>query len=402
MRGVQRLILLVMALITQYGYANSNTLDAQIHISAFAEDNYGLRRGHNRNDVTGWEQQAQIKITSDTGINQYSGGLKIKNQDIDAVGQLEDDQFDVFAGFTRSMETSRISADARYEQDTTLSDEFITGSNNLLRSDTERYRTTLNLNYLWLPTETTYWNFTVSGEDLNYEGNPIRLFPYQYYVFVVQPNWDYSSTQSVYLSLVKSRLDYEEREVSSVIPTYVDSSSASLGWRYEFSERSSLDLSVGYRQTEYEQIFQLCFPCQTLQTFNFEGDGATYNIEYSYKGEQSRGVLRFSQASSPNSSGRVLNERKSFASYRYNTSKRLSFDGSIEYVEQSDDLESLLINDYDTLYVYLSAYWRVYRAVSVFSRYRYISREEALFEDDKTESNRLDVGLRWIFDPNYF
>ena len=90
MRGVQRLILLVMAYITQYGYANSNTLDAQIHISAFAEDNYGLRRGHNRNDVTGWEQQAQIKITSDTGINQYSGGLKLKNQDIDAVADDTD------------------------------------------------------------------------------------------------------------------------------------------------------------------------------------------------------------------------------------------------------------------------------------------------------------------------
>ena len=58
-----------MAAVSVSSQANSNNIEAKVYVSGFAEDNYGLRRGRDKNDVTGSEQRVTISAASDTGTS---------------------------------------------------------------------------------------------------------------------------------------------------------------------------------------------------------------------------------------------------------------------------------------------------------------------------------------------
>lgn len=405
----------LMAAVSVSSQANSNNIEAKVYVSGFTEDNYGLRRGRDKNDVTGSEQRVTISAASDTGTTTYSVGVDLTNQDINAKDQMEDDQFNAYAGIDYLTEKSQLGLDVRYEQDTTLSDEFLTQSNQFIRQDLERYRSSFATSYVWMPSETWYWNVSLYGEDLQFENDPSRLLAYRYYAASIQPNWMFHEQASVFFSLSKTLVDYEDKTEADVIPLNanrypdtVDTISLSAGGRYQMVERLNLEASIGYRQTSYKNVdIYRAFDFSTFQMVwitqehSSEGNGLVYDISLSYAGEQSDTRFGASQSTTPNSVGDVFSEKSVIGLYRYKHSNTVITEVDAEYVEQRSDLEADMSGDQNSTYIRARLYWNFYRNLSFYAKYRYLMRK-VLIADDVTESNKLSFGLRWATDTRFW
>lgn len=383
-----------------------NELNLNAGVAVFADDNYGLRAAQEEK-AEGSRQRANLGYVNSSETTNIEAGVSWFDTYLVDSDFKEDDYYDIYGAFKHSWLTTVLDAELRARSDTTVTDELLIDGPQTVDVGRDRYTLDLQLNHNF--NETFRLSGGISAEQVSFDKSNPDLLEYDYYSANLQPFWFYQSNAAFYLSVFANQVEYQEKPFEEVgflrpIPTKTETNGANIGWRYQPTETLLSNISVGYRESEYNTTFfnpiffgPIVVGLEEIE-FDENGSGAVVNGELTYTGERSRTSLYLSQQAAPNSAGNVIDTKRIALNYRYNLTERAFFTTGVTYTEQRSELEDQQDDDLDTIRVIAKLLWKFRRNLHLYAGHRYLERQLVNLDQDG-ESNRIELGLNWIMDP---
>ncbi|MDY6920897.1 MAG: hypothetical protein SV765_11890 [Pseudomonadota bacterium] len=366
-----------------------------------ADDNYGLRRAF-RNDVVGALARVGVNYQRHTERSDWQIDALVQDEYLSQPLDEENDYAKLTIKGARKYRRLELSGNLSFIRDTTLTDEALTSGPTTV--NVERDRAAADLSLDMGISERQFSRVTLYHQALRFDEFSRELTEYDYNTAVVQYFYSLTELHRMYLSAAMDRVDYQDFEPRSLVfngQLFFDntqSTSASLGLRGSVSERLTYDVSVGYRQTDYEgqYVIRTLFG-DVFVPYEEEGNGVVADVNLRYGGETSLGWIKLNRRLSPNSVGSVIEYRSLALGSEARLSKKFTVTGEILLRQQRSDLEQDTDDNLDNVYVIVGAEWALTPQLKLGGEYRYLERTYTSNNVD-TESNRIQVSVTWLLD----
>ncbi|MCG8315402.1 MAG: hypothetical protein MI976_19505 [Pseudomonadales bacterium] len=377
-------------------------LDLSAGIDGFVDDNYGLSTGAKR-EVEGTSQYTKASLAYESETTGADLGFNWVDVYLSEDDEKENDYYDLFSSYRYNLQTSQIKASLKMRKDTTLADEVLISGPVSSQADRSQYFVDLGFNHQF--NEYVSLLMSVSIQELQFDTEDIDLLEFKYGAVSIQPNYSYAEKAAIYGNLFTNRVSYQAitqedmfnaGRLSFYAPEENHTTGASVGWRNQLTPTAFVDVSLGYRESKYENQFQIL----GLQPIAVEtdSDGLIINARFIWEGERTTHEVAVSQENITNSIGDSVEESQLLFDTRYNHNEVVFSKIRLSWQEQRNETD---VRQQDLTSYKLSAdlYWQIFPNLQLQAGVRHLIREiqEQLQED--AESTRMSIGFKWNMNP---
>lgn len=336
--------------------------------------------------------------------------------DLSAIGRLKASQyteenapdslnsyFDV-AGNRRFLRGS-VGASASYVNDTTLQNETLDFDTGVTVNEINRTITSGRLNGQYTITEANWLEGSVSYSTTDYDnGEQYGLLDYDYLTSTLRLVHRLNERTQVFGVYTHSDVDYD---TSTDLESKTDS--LQLGMAHEFTQTWSVSGSIGSRRTETSSIVPTAIPRPGLEIFypaifdlvyqprDNETTGLVYEASVTREFETGSLQLAGSRSVTPSSTGTDAETTSIVFTATRDFTAKLSTQLAVSYFQSSTVGDVTTRSDVDRFRVAPSLNWRVDEELSLTAGYTYTRIERELGADNTADSNRVFVGLNYVW-----
>ena len=405
MMRLPALKLLIGALLLAVGsgvLAGNTQVELSAGIDGFVDDNYGLSTG-TKQDVEGTNQYTKAALGYESETTRADLGFNWVDVYLTDDSAKENDYYDLFSSYRYDLQTSHVKASLKMRKDTTLADEVLISGPVSSEADRSQYFMDLGFGHQF----DEYFSLltSVSMQELQFESEDIDLLEFQYGAVSIQPSYGYAENAAVYGNIFSSLVSYEEitqedmfkaGRLTFYAPEESKTSGASLGWRNQLTATAFVDVSLGYRESNYENQFQvLGFQPLALES---KSEGLIFNGRFLWESERTSSEISISQENTTNSVGDTVEESQLWIDTRYNLSEVTFSTFRVSWQEQRNETD---VREQDLTSYKFSAdlYWQLDPNLQLKAGVRHLIREIQQRLQEDAESTRVSVGIKWNMNP---
>ena len=362
----------------------------------FNDSNRGLNSVNN-DPVTGVTTRLQLSRQQQNEHSRWQlRGALIDEHFFDETRQ-ENDYKEIYGNYFRTFQRSQFNIQTSLKRDTTLADEFLL-EGPATTQEIGRDRQYLSAQYSKITSTVTQIDLSASYQGVDFTRDLFGLQSYDYYSLSLIPRWKISSKSSWYFSVEQSRIAYGEQELvflsgqTSTFSGESETQGLSIGWGYLLSQRLRMNVNIGYRETDYENVSTFTGNNSIVQ--NETGSGITGDLSFTYSIAQGQWAFKVNRSTSPNSSGTLIDQQNLEFGVDVKRSETLTNSLKLRWLKQRSELEDDTSEDFESAYLSSKIGWRIAPSWYLVADYRYIYRELKA-TTVQADSHRLQFGVRW-------
>ena len=390
-RGLLTFVLLIF--VATRVWAADGTLNVSAALGGVYDDNrYLVSGGHD--DFSSSNEALSVDYGVQTDTTTLGAGLRIYDEYTQQYPEGESDSVSAHVNGKQVFERSSLSGGWSRERSSALQSEIqATGP---VSVNIQRYRDSWYGGTNYHVTEQGYWGLSWRQDRVGYDDSVAsELNGYRYTDVETRYDWHLSERTGLGIGLFGNGFENEDNTFRS------DTRGVKLSLTRELSEYSRLKLEFGRRSTDYtRKIWIIDWSALALlqRQIRQEGTGSVSDLSWTVDGRLLNSTFTISRNLEPNSLGDLIEKRKISENLLWTRNQRFSVSLEAACWTQRSEESIGASDDLNSIWVAITAHYRVTRNLYVNSRLRRLDRK-LLNPTDSAGSNQISIDIKWFADP---